>query len=120
MTDCRTNENADSFVWNVKLRSEGGTVGALRERDSVKEFHGPVGQDSFEALPAQLHYAWKLALCRQPTEDELRFSLEYAANQLQELQIDPSGIAAGSTASKQVLVNFCHALMNSNEFVYAD
>jgi hypothetical protein len=36
------------------------------------------------------------------------------------LQLDPNGIAAGSTASKQVLVNFCHSLMNSNEFVYAD
>ena len=120
VTDCRTTENADSFVWNVKLRLDSPTIGALRERDSAKEFHGPVGQDSFEALPAQLQYAWTLALCRQPTEDELRLSLSYAANQLQELQIDPSGIAAGSTAGKQVLVNFCHALMNSNEFVYAD
>lgn len=119
VTDCRTTENADSFVWNVSLRIT-GEAGALRERDSAKDFHGPVGQDSFDALPAQLQYAWQLALSRQPTEDELRLSLEYAANQLRELQVDPSGIATGSTASKQVLVNFCHALMNSNEFVYAD
>jgi Protein of unknown function (DUF1553)/Protein of unknown function (DUF1549)/Planctomycete cytochrome C len=120
VTDCRTTENADSFVWNVTLRIEGGPGVALRERDSAKDFHGPVGQEDFDALPAQLQYAWQLALCRQPTEDELRLSLEYAANQLLALQIDPSGIAAGSTASKQLLVNYCHALMNANEFVYAD
>jgi hypothetical protein len=79
-----------------------------------------VNIDSFDALPAQLQHAWRLALCRQPTEDELRLSLDFAANQLRELQLDPNGIAAGSSTSKQVLVNFCHALMNSNEFVYAD
>lgn len=120
VTDCRTSENADSFVWNVQLRLDGGPDSALRERDSVKDFHGPVSADSFNALPAQMQFAWELALCRKPTDDELRLSLNYAANQLRELQADPNGIAAGSTASKQVLVNFCHALMNSNEFVYAD
>jgi len=120
VTDCRTSENADSFVWNVNLRIDDGPANGLRERDSAKDFHGPVSHDSFDALPAQMQYAWQLALCRQPTEDELRLSLDYAANQLRELQLDPNGVAAGSTAGKQVLVNFCHSLMNSNEFVYTD
>ncbi len=120
VTDCRTNENADSFAWNTILRIDDGQSKSLRERDSAKDFHGPVGQDSFDALPAQMQLAWQLAISRKPTEEEMRLSLDYAASQLRELQLDPSGIAAGSTASKQVLVNFCHALMNSNEFVYAD
>lgn len=88
--------------------------------DQVKLQDQPELPSEANFVPAQLQYAWQLALSRQPTDDELRLSLEYAANQLRELQSDPSGLAAGSTPSKQLLVNFCHALMNSNEFVYAD
>ena len=44
----------------------------------------------------------------------------HAANQLQAIKNDPRGIAPGSNMSKQVLVNYCHALLNTNEFVYVD
>lgn len=118
VTDCITTENADSFTWTVKLKIEDGK--SSHERDSVADFHGPVIAETLDALLAQLQLAWRLALCRQPTHDELRLSWDYAATQLRELQQDPNGIAAGSSAGKQVLVNFCHALMNSNEFVYSD
>ncbi len=71
-------------------------------------------------LSAMLRHAWRLALCREPLEEEQRFSIEFAQSQLRDLQQDPSGLAPGATAGKQTLVNFCQALMNSNEFVYAD
>ena len=81
---------------------------------------GSVSLETRDALLAQVQCAWRLTLCRQPTVDEVRLSWNYAVTQLRDLQQDPSGIAAGSNASTQVLVNFCHALMNSNEFVYSD
>jgi len=71
-------------------------------------------------LSGLLRQAWRLTLCREPTDEELQLSLEYAVTQLRDLQQDPSGLAPSATAGKQTLVNFCHALMNSNEFVYAE
>lgn len=73
-----------------------------------------------ELLPAQLHLAWRLVYCRLPTDEEFRLSVAHVDRQLQAMQIDPRGIASGSSIAKQVLVNFCHTLMNSNEFVYVD
>ena len=76
--------------------------------------------ESQTELSALLRHAWRLTLCREPTEDELRLSLDFAAQQLRDLQLDPSGLAKDATAGKQALVNYCQALMNSNEFVYTD
>ena len=71
-------------------------------------------------LPSQMHFAWRLIYCRPPTSDEFKLSMVHAATQLQAIQNDPRGIAPGSNIAKQVLVNYCHALLNSNEFVYVD
>ena len=84
------------------------------------ELPGPVLADSFVDLPSQMHFAWRLIYCRPPTSDEFKLSMIHAANQLQAIENDPRGIAPSSNISKQVLVNYCHALLNSNEFVYVD
>jgi hypothetical protein len=88
------------------------------------ELGGPnasnTSEDGFAALPSQLHFAWRLIYCRAPSDDEFRRSLKHAADQLRAMQEDPRGIAAGSTIAKQVLVNYCHALINSSEFIYVD
>jgi hypothetical protein len=42
------------------------------------------------------------------------------AEQLRAIQKEPRGIAPGSSITKQVLVSYCHALLNSSEFVYVD
>ena len=52
------------------------------KRDSEKEFHGPIATDQFEQLPNQLLYAWEQAYSRAPTEEELRLSVGFVANQL--------------------------------------
>ena len=123
VTDCLSNENADSFDWKVKIAlvdSSNASDNGDRKRDSVAEFRGPVAADSFVDLPAQMHFAWRVIFCRPPTSDEFKLSVIHAANQLQAIKSDPCGIASGSNISKQVLVNYCHALLNSNEFVYVD
>ena len=115
ITDCISSENADSFTWKAKI-----AVLNDRVRDSVSEFHGPVAVDSFVDLPKQLHFAWRLIYCRPPTPEEFKLSLKHAAEQWSAIQKDPRGIAAGSNMAKQVLVNYCHTLLNSSEFVYVD
>ena len=74
----------------------------------------------FMDLATQLHFAWRLIYCRPPTSDEFRLSTMHAVTQLRAIQNDPRGIAPGSNIAKQVLVNYCHLLLNSNEFVYVD
>ncbi len=118
ITDCIANENSDSFNWAVKIhikKLDGETI-----RDSVTDFHGPLPTDDYALLPIQVRLAWQTIYSRQPSDDELRMAVEYVAKQLNELHEHPEGISAGLTASKQVLANFCHVLMNSSEFVYVD
>jgi hypothetical protein len=121
VTDCITNESSDSFTWKTKIifpTAEG--IPQERVRDSVAEFHGPVSADSFVELPAQLHIAWRIAYCRPPTQAEFNLSMAHVVEQLRAIQNDARGIATGSNITKQVLVNYCHALLNSSEFVYVD
>ncbi len=43
--------------------------------------------------------------------------MAHVAEQLRAIQKDPRGIAPGSNITKQVLVNYCHALLNqANSF----
>ncbi len=105
---------------------------AIREAVALKpeelatqqELSGPTGpgasNDSFAELPSQMHYAWRLTYCRLPTDAEFKRSIAHAVEQWNALQADPRGISAGSNIAKQVLVNYCHALINSSEFVYVD
>ena len=118
VTDCVANENSDSFTWKTKIT----VLDRANERilDSVVEFHGPIAAETFIGLPSQLHYAWRLAYCRSPTQTEFRLSMVHVVEQLRAMLKDTSGVAKGSNIAKQVLVNYCHALLNSSEFVYVD
>ncbi len=117
ITDCRGHETSDSFAWTVQitLRQPEGTI---QKFDSVADFRGP--PPDANQLPAQIDHAWQLALCRPPTDSEFRLALDFAGRQLAELHREQRGIAAGSTSPRQVLVNVCQMLLNSNEFVYVD
>ncbi len=71
-------------------------------------------------LPAQVQWAWQLALCRPANEADLRTLEQFIASQ-QELY-------AGGTAApppdipvtRQILTNICQVLLTSNEFLYVD
>jgi hypothetical protein len=123
VVDCRSNETSDSFTWKSRIfviSEEAENEDERGVRDSVVDFHGPKATESWDELPAQMHLAWRFAFCRPPTQEEFSRSLRHAAQQWQAIRKDPRGIATGSTAEKQVLVNYCHALLNSSEFVYVD
>lgn len=113
------------FAWQqaelLAMRAIREAVPLTMEQLSTQpELPAASSSDSFAEISSQLHFAWRLIYCRLPTDDEFRRSMSHAADQLREIQLDPRGIAAGSSISKQVLVNYCHALINSSEFVYVD
>jgi hypothetical protein len=119
IVDCLAHENSDSFTWPVKLafrRAEGGS----KTYDSVAEFHGPVATEGYDQLPARIAKAWQLALTRQPTDEELTLSVRFAAGQLNAFHAENRGMPEGVPPGRQVLINLCQTLLNSNEFLYID
>ncbi|MCA8991133.1 MAG: PSD1 domain-containing protein [Planctomycetaceae bacterium] len=119
VTDCKANENSDTFSWPVKLTFQSDSADA-RTFDSVAEFHGPVSVDDYAKLPAEIQTAWRFILLRDPNPDELQTATEFAARQLTAMHENPAGVPSGLSTSRQVLVNVCQALLNSNEFLYVD
>lgn len=117
--DCLAHETSDSFSWPVTLTLQ-SAAGDSTTFGSADDFHGPVTQDNYAELPAQIAAAWELAYLRPPTGDELRVALQFAARQLAELHHTARGTPPGVTAGRQVLINLCQILLNSNEFLYVD
>lgn len=75
--------------------------------DWSKRFAARVSNDSGLSQDAQIDRAFKLAYARSANEDERKISREFLARQ------------AGITGSReQALADFCHMLLNSNEFLY--
>lgn len=115
--DCIDHETSDSFSWPIALTL---TVSDGRDLpfDAAAEFRGPAL--STAEWVAQVTRAWELALCRRPTASELQLTLRFADTQLQELRADAAGLGAGRSPEQQALVNVCHMLFNTNEFLYVD
>jgi hypothetical protein len=83
----------------------------------------------------QITLAFRLALARQPNERELAWCEEYLTRQTQRFQAQgqpatgqSTQAAAGEnapaeahqTAARQALVQLCHTLFNTSEFLYAE
>jgi len=117
ITDCRGSHTSDSFNWPVritrKLEAEPNATFA-----SETGFHGPL--ESAESLPAQAVRAWELALCREPTAEEVQLATNFLFQQLESLHANPKNVPPGKTATRQALANLCQSLLGSNEFLYVD
>lgn len=117
VVECLAHETSDSFLWPVQLEMTHND-GRVTKVDSVADFHGP--GLTIAQWEAQVNRAWQLAYVRAPRAEEWQASLAFAAAQLNELHRDKRGVATGSTPERQVLVNLCQMLLNSNEFLYVD
>ncbi len=117
VVECLEHETSDSFLWPIQLELT-HTDGRKLKIDSVADFRGP--GLSVPQWQAQVTRAWQLALVRPPRDEEQQAALAFAAAQLSELQRDKRGVPAGSSPERQVLVNLCQMLLNSNEFLYVD
>jgi mono/diheme cytochrome c family protein len=118
ITDCREHVTSDSFTWHVALSLKQGDSVAVSFR-SNEGFHGPSGQQADVKIESILR-AWQLAYLRLPTRNELQAACEFISRQRDYLRIHPEYIAAGRSPEAQSLVNLCHALLSSNEFLYVD
>ena len=117
VTDCRTVHTSDSFNWPVAIRLK---TDAPEDYVAVSKdaFHGPA--ESIESLPGQIVRAWQLALCRDPSTDELKLAVNFIADQIETLQRNPAAIPTGQTASRQAMTSLCQTLLGSNEFLYIE
>lgn len=117
ITDCLENETSDSFTWPVKLTFT-PTDSEPVVHDSVTGFHGP--EADLSLLPAQINAAWEIVFSRAATDVELQRSLQFASDQLSLMSRDAGGTLPGRSRGKQVLINICQMLINSNEFLYIE
>jgi hypothetical protein len=86
---------------------------------SHEGFHGPQPQSTAVEL-ASIVQAWQLAYSRLPTREELQSAANFLTAQRRHLRFHPQNIATSRTPETQSLANLCHALLNSNEFLYVD
>ncbi|MDA0833803.1 MAG: DUF1553 domain-containing protein [Planctomycetota bacterium] len=75
--------------------------------------------------PAQIEVAWKLAFARKPTIEENQIATtalkELSDQWLSQLSVDEKkSTDAAAEAAEKALVNLCHALFNSAEFITID
>lgn len=113
VTDCRKDQNSDTFSWPVKLKItvDGNTV---RQFASAAEFHGPL--ESMDVLAGQIVRAWQLAYLRDPTPEEWQLATSFISQQVQQLEKPPEN----RSVTRQALVNLCQILLSSNEFLYIE
>jgi hypothetical protein len=82
--------------------------------DWAKAFAARVMNDGGMSMEEKVDRAYKLAYGRTPSQTERKTALEFLNRQ--------SGLTAkaGDEAQSAALVDFCHMLFNSNEFVYVN
>jgi len=94
----------------------------------AENFAGKVLQVAGDDRSKQIRAAYEIALARTPTTDEEKVVAEFfsehgkilseRAQAKEPLPLPPEFPADGDKVSAATLVDFCHALLNSNEFVY--
>ncbi|MGH9769023.1 MAG: DUF1553 domain-containing protein, partial [Blastocatellia bacterium] len=100
---------------------------------SAQSFAGRVLKEAGDDVNRQIALAYRLAYARAPEADERRMAINFLDQQseLIKSRIEakqpvalPSNCAIAPDAMRQAraaaLVDFCHALFNSNEFVYVN
>jgi PAS domain-containing protein len=116
ITDSITSHSFDSFSWSVTV-THSGVGGHKRLFTSQDEFRGPTATPA--ELMGQVIRAWKLALSRPPSSDELALAAEFLAKQIELLKRAPASLPA-RTPERQAMTNLCQALLSCNEFLYCD
>jgi hypothetical protein len=96
----------------------------------AQSYAGRVVERAGSDVRAQVDVAWAFAYSRKPSESEQALALEFLQTQrgvIEERVSKGEPIALPDRSNPQVskmhaaaLVDLCHALLNSNEFVYRD
>ncbi len=97
---------------------------------SAQSFAGRVLKDAGADVNAQIETAYRLAFSRQPNASEVKMAAGFLQQQAalikarigakQAVALPPNCPVEIDPASAAALVDFCHVLFNSNEFVYVN
>jgi hypothetical protein len=71
-------------------------------------------------LGAQIDRAWRLALCRHPTADEMAAMRQFLDDEIRLLRAERGNTAGEAELADAARVQLCRVLFNLNEFVYPD
>ena len=117
VTDANGTHTSDSFKWPVRITwtNEGLGKSALA---SDQSFYGPPEPQGVVA--GRVIRAWQLALCRNPSRDELELAVRFANEQINAFRSGETSLPEKRTPAQQALVNICQSLFSSNEFLYVD
>ena len=66
-------------------------------------------------VPARVRQSWRMVLGREPRGDELKEGVDFLAD-----QASRSSAADEATRNNDALLDLCHVLINTNEFLYVD
>lgn len=118
VTDSLENVTSDSFSWPVELtlRRDGEPPLVWKSNQGLQ---GPAPTGGALEL-GSLARAWQLAYQRLPSRTELAAASDFIERQRAYLRAHPQHLGPGRSAESQALANMCHALLNSNEFLYVD
>ena len=127
--ECGEHETSDSFQWPIQiafhpLSASASGSGAVDAPSKVVLFDSSVGfqlqQEDYSSISTQIIVAWQLLLKRPPSQDELHAIGQFVPRQLELIHREPQRLSQGVNASRQVVINVCQMLLNSNEFLYVD
>jgi hypothetical protein len=82
------------------------------------ELPEPSGGEGQAALLPQAARAWQLAYGRPPQREEMELVASYLAQQMALYAGGGATLRENTTAPRQALINVCHVLLCSNEFLY--
>ena len=66
----------------------------------------------------QVDLAWKLALCRMPSEQERTAALQFVDDEIRELRSQTEQVGTETDLQRTARIQLCRVLLNLNEFVY--
>ena len=123
VVDCQETHTSDSFTWTAALTIDTSSSDASQPTTSVtlnttRCFHGPLTTP--ENLPGQVVRAWQLAYGREASPQELHQSMLFIARQIEAINETQPELPDGQDAFQTSMINLCHALITSNEFLYID
>jgi mono/diheme cytochrome c family protein len=100
--------------------SQAAALADRAQREPEKSSPAELVAEQLGVELASIIRAWRLAYARFPTRDELQSACAFVTRQRDYLRLHPQHTAAGRSPESQTLVNLCHALVSSNEFLYVD
>jgi hypothetical protein len=119
VVECGENETSDSFNWTTKVH-----FSPTDPTTGVVVFDSAIGfqlqQEDASTLGRQIVVAWTTVLNRPPSDQELDALGRFVQAQLELIYKQPERLSGGNSAARQILVNVCQMLLNSNEFLYID